>query len=69
MRKKPPPEKEQGPTCGACAHWVRMDSDSDPIGECYMNPPSVQVDEDGYMLVRPILEGGERACGHFKGNQ
>jgi len=46
-----------------------MDSDSDPIGECYMNPPSVQVDEDGYMLVRPILEGGERACGHFKGNQ
>lgn len=70
MRKKPAPAtKYQGPTCGACAHWVRMDCDTDAVGECYLSPPMVQVDDDGYMLVRPILEGNERACGQFKGNQ
>ena len=66
--KEKAPE-ERGPTCGACRHFVRMDCDGDVVGECFFAPPAVQIDEDGYQIIRPILESTERACGRFSGAQ
>lgn len=64
--KKKPPEPDHR-TCGQCKHWQRVKEASDPIGECYFNPPMFKEDEDGYTLLRPILEDGERACAQFGG--
>jgi hypothetical protein len=64
VAKKPPPD--DGPRCGQCKHWRRFDGEA---GECFFNPPVFRLDEDGYELLRPILEADEHACGQFKGAQ
>lgn len=61
---KKSPAPDTGPTCGQCKHWVSGD---DGDGECYRNPPGVHLDEEGYFLFRPILDGKEKACGEFRG--
>lgn len=69
MAKKPKEQPETGPNCGNCRHWKRCNVDGENIGECFFNPPVVQVDEEGYSIVRPILDASERACGRFTGAQ
>lgn len=58
-----------GATCGACLHWQVMHDVNEDVGECYLNPPTSQVDEDGYISIRPIVERDCRTCSHFKGSQ
>lgn len=59
--------QQDGPTCQHCAHWAPIDGQ--PAGECYLNPPTIHVDEDGYELLRPILDADSRVCGQYKGKQ
>ena len=61
---KKPPEHE--PRCGQCKFWRKFD---EAAGECYLNPPTIQMDEDGYQLLRPILEVDDYACVYFTGKQ
>lgn len=69
MAKKSPPAEglSGGAVCENCLYWRRMQDE--PMGECYFNPPHMQLDEEGYALIRPMLEATEHACGHFKGGQ
>jgi hypothetical protein len=69
VKKPPPAPTDSGATCGDCRYWRKCDTDGEVIGECYWNPPVVQMDEDGYSLVRPILDATEHACGRFTGGQ
>lgn len=67
MKRAKAEPADSGPTCGACKHWRKCNSEGDSIGECFFNPPTVQIDEEGYSIVRPILDESERACGQFRG--
>lgn len=64
MSKKKP--QDDGPRCGQCKHWRKVDPET---GECFFNPPLIQLDEEGYAILRPILEATEHACGQFVGCQ
>lgn len=63
-RKLPEPDHR---TCGQCKHWRKVEGAQETIGECYFNPPVFKEDEEGYTLLRPILEPDEHACGQFTG--
>lgn len=69
MAKKPATDEglSGGAVCANCLYWRRLQEE--PIGECFFNPPHMELDEDGYALIRPMLDATEPACGRFKGAQ
>lgn len=67
MTKRKPPEPD-GRTCGQCKHWRKVEGAPEVIGECYFNPPTFLPNDEGdFMLIRPVIEPGEHACGQFAG--
>jgi hypothetical protein len=67
MAKKKEVKAPQGPTCGNCLHWNPIDTQE--VGECFSNPPTIGFEDGEPYMVRPILEPAEQACGHFKAKQ
>jgi hypothetical protein len=65
-KKAAPTLEQQEPRCGMCRHYRAQDEE---VGLCYLQPPGIQIDEDGYMPIRPVVEVDEFACGQFVGKQ
>lgn len=53
--------------CKFCAHFLR--GEGDMPGECYRFPPVPLSDDDAFVCVRPVVDGEDKACGEFRGNQ
>ena len=51
--------------CGNCKHFVK-DEDDDSLGECFLNPPTVFVDQGEIGCARPQVETTEHACRGFE---
>ncbi len=65
-RTKPDAGQPDHPTCGQCAFWFVPKGEE--TGECYLNPPTPALDEDGdFIMMRPLCGAKERGCGYFTG--
>lgn len=59
------------PTCKECLFFTKEDEvGGEAIFTCHRYPPTPIYDaEDGLFSAHPYLEGGEIACGEFRGKQ